>query len=280
MASTRTTGAISGADRETLIALSLAWYGENTTIQLNYEHRDFISPFDRGTALDSRTNKPLAIPATRRLDESTTMCADLRPDAGLGRSPAQRWTGSCMRATATTPKASAPTSCASPRSTPSPASCPPLRGLARAGRGGIVRLVQERRHLAIVAPLGRRSADAAEDATEIATGHCTGATEADRLRSTASGRHSCTNRAAVSQRRTTLPAGAGTVVRIRSWARDASHDGARDEFRIDAVTGRLVSSEIYADKPIGERILASVLDIHRGSIFGWPGQLLFMVAAA
>jgi uncharacterized iron-regulated membrane protein len=77
----------------------------------------------------------------------------------------------------------------------------------------------------------------------------------------------------------TLPA-AGTVVRIRSWARDASHDGARDEFRIDAVTGRLVSSEIYADKSVGERILASVLDIHRGSIFGWPGQLLFMVAAA
>jgi sulfite reductase (NADPH) flavoprotein alpha-component len=77
----------------------------------------------------------------------------------------------------------------------------------------------------------------------------------------------------------TLPAGAGTVVRIRSWARDA-HDGARDELRIDAVTGRLVSSEIYADKSVGERILASVLDIHRGGILGWPGKLLFMVAAA
>ncbi|WP_312017505.1 TonB-dependent siderophore receptor [Bradyrhizobium sp. AUGA SZCCT0431] len=58
-----------GNRRETLIAPSLAWYGENTTVQLNYEHRDFLSPFDRGTALDSRTNKPLAIPATRRLDE-------------------------------------------------------------------------------------------------------------------------------------------------------------------------------------------------------------------
>jgi iron complex outermembrane recepter protein len=58
-----------GSHRETLIAPSLAWYGDNTTIQLNYEHRDFIYPFDRGTALDSRTNKPLAIPATRRLDE-------------------------------------------------------------------------------------------------------------------------------------------------------------------------------------------------------------------
>ena len=78
----------------------------------------------------------------------------------------------------------------------------------------------------------------------------------------------------------TLPAGAGTVVRIRSWARDASHDGARDEFRIDAVSGRLVSSEIYADKTIGEKTLANVLDIHRGSLLGWPGKLLFMLAAA
>jgi uncharacterized iron-regulated membrane protein len=78
----------------------------------------------------------------------------------------------------------------------------------------------------------------------------------------------------------TLPAGAGTVVRVRSWARDASHEGARDEFRIDAVTGRVVSSDIYADKTTGERLLANVLDIHRGSIFGWPGKLLFMAAAA
>jgi uncharacterized iron-regulated membrane protein len=78
----------------------------------------------------------------------------------------------------------------------------------------------------------------------------------------------------------TLPAGTGTVVRIRSWARDASHETARDEFRIDAVTGRVTSSDIYADKTTGERLLANVLDIHRGSIFGWPGKLLFMLAAA
>ena len=78
----------------------------------------------------------------------------------------------------------------------------------------------------------------------------------------------------------TLPAGAGTVIRIRSWAQDASLDGPRDEFRIDAVTGEMVSSDIYADKTLGERILSRVLDIHRGGIFGWPGRLLFMVAAA
>ncbi|QPF86419.1 PepSY domain-containing protein [Bradyrhizobium genosp. L] len=78
----------------------------------------------------------------------------------------------------------------------------------------------------------------------------------------------------------TLPAGAGTVVRVRSWARDASLDTVRDEFRIDAVTGRLVASDRYADKSFGERILASVLDIHRGAILGWPGKLAFMLAAA
>ncbi|WP_249123229.1 MULTISPECIES: TonB-dependent siderophore receptor [unclassified Bradyrhizobium] len=58
-----------GQRRETLIAPSLAWYGGNTTIQLNYEHRDFIYPFDRGTSLDPRTMTPLALPKTRRLDE-------------------------------------------------------------------------------------------------------------------------------------------------------------------------------------------------------------------
>jgi sulfite reductase (NADPH) flavoprotein alpha-component len=77
----------------------------------------------------------------------------------------------------------------------------------------------------------------------------------------------------------TLPPG-GTVVRVRSWPRESRHDGARDEFRIDAVSGRLVSADIYADKPFGERVLASVLDIHRGAILGWPGRLLFMLAAA
>lgn len=56
-----------GTHHETLIAPSLAWYGDNTTVQLNYEHRDFYTPFDRGTAFVGNT--PLAIPATRRIDE-------------------------------------------------------------------------------------------------------------------------------------------------------------------------------------------------------------------
>lgn len=57
-----------GANRERLLAPSLAWYGESTTVQFSYEHRDFSYPFDRGSAFVK--GAPLAIPTTRRLDES------------------------------------------------------------------------------------------------------------------------------------------------------------------------------------------------------------------
>jgi len=78
----------------------------------------------------------------------------------------------------------------------------------------------------------------------------------------------------------TLPAGPGTVIRIRSWPKDSTLDTTRDEFRVDAVTGQVISAERYADKTLGEKIIANVLDIHRGAFLGWPGKLAFMVAAA
>ncbi|GFM89073.1 TonB-dependent receptor [Pseudomonas cichorii] len=58
-----------GVHRESLVAPSLAWYGEDTQWVAAYEHREFLYPFDRGTAIDPVTNHPLDIPATRRLDE-------------------------------------------------------------------------------------------------------------------------------------------------------------------------------------------------------------------
>ncbi|QIP03036.1 PepSY-associated TM helix domain-containing protein [Bradyrhizobium symbiodeficiens] len=77
----------------------------------------------------------------------------------------------------------------------------------------------------------------------------------------------------------TLPAGPGTAVRIRSWGKDSLLETTRDEFRIDAVTGQLVSAERYADKTFGETIIAAIYDIHRGEILGWRGKLAFMIAA-
>ncbi|WP_061021970.1 PepSY-associated TM helix domain-containing protein [Bradyrhizobium sp. CCH5-F6] len=77
----------------------------------------------------------------------------------------------------------------------------------------------------------------------------------------------------------TLPAGSGTVIRIRSWGNDRTLETTRDEFRIDAVTGQMVSAERYDDKTFGEKIIAAIYDIHRGAILGWPGKLAFMMAA-
>ncbi|WP_408159384.1 TonB-dependent siderophore receptor [Herbaspirillum lusitanum] len=58
-----------GQHQETLVAPSLAWYGKDTQVVFSYEQREFLYPFDRGTAIDPRTGSPLAIPATQRLEE-------------------------------------------------------------------------------------------------------------------------------------------------------------------------------------------------------------------
>lgn len=58
-----------GQRRETLIAPSLAWYGQTTQVVAWYEYRKYLYPFDRGTVLDPRTMRPLAIPYTERLDD-------------------------------------------------------------------------------------------------------------------------------------------------------------------------------------------------------------------
>ncbi|MBJ7408584.1 MAG: PepSY domain-containing protein, partial [Bradyrhizobium sp.] len=68
-------------------------------------------------------------------------------------------------------------------------------------------------------------------------------------------------------------------IRIRSWGKASLLETTRDEFRIDAVTGQKVSAERYADKTFGEKIIAAIYDIHRGAILGWPGKLVFMIAA-
>jgi iron complex outermembrane recepter protein len=58
-----------GVQRQTLVAPSLAWFGDSTSVLFAYEHREFLTPFDRGTVIDPRDNHPLDISRERRLDE-------------------------------------------------------------------------------------------------------------------------------------------------------------------------------------------------------------------
>lgn len=62
-----------GARHETLVAPSLAWYGQKTQVVLWYEFRRYNAPFDRGTSIDSKTGAPLLIDRRERLDEPSNM---------------------------------------------------------------------------------------------------------------------------------------------------------------------------------------------------------------
>ncbi len=59
-----------GVNKQTVVAPSLAWYGRDTYVRVSYEHTEYEQPFDRGTVIDPRTGKPLAIDPRRRLDEA------------------------------------------------------------------------------------------------------------------------------------------------------------------------------------------------------------------
>ncbi|MGS0738331.1 TonB-dependent siderophore receptor [Pseudomonas sp.] len=64
-----------GSIDQTVIAPSLAWYGEDTKVSIAYEHMEYSVPFDRGTQINPKTGKVLDIPRNRRLDEPFNVTA-------------------------------------------------------------------------------------------------------------------------------------------------------------------------------------------------------------
>ncbi|MFL4557865.1 TonB-dependent siderophore receptor [Yersinia kristensenii] len=59
-----------GRNRQTVVAPSVMWFGETTTVRVAYEHMEYLTPFDRGTIIDRRTGKPVDTPRDRRFDEA------------------------------------------------------------------------------------------------------------------------------------------------------------------------------------------------------------------
>ena len=59
-----------GRNRQTVVAPSLMWYGDTTTVRVAWEHMEYLTPFDRGTVIDPRSGKPVDTPRERRFDES------------------------------------------------------------------------------------------------------------------------------------------------------------------------------------------------------------------
>lgn len=77
----------------------------------------------------------------------------------------------------------------------------------------------------------------------------------------------------------TLPKGSAAI-RVRYLPKNAAHERAFDELKIDAKSGAVLDHDRFADKSLGAQISSARLSVHRGSFFGLPGAILFMLAAA
>lgn len=58
-----------GNERSTFIAPSLTWFGDDATVTVLYSHRDYKTPFDRGTIFDLNTKQPVDVDRKTRFDE-------------------------------------------------------------------------------------------------------------------------------------------------------------------------------------------------------------------
>ncbi|WP_082512759.1 TonB-dependent siderophore receptor [Methylobacterium sp. Leaf125] len=58
-----------GQIRRQVVAPSLTWRGDDTTVTVGYEFTHYAIPFDRGTTFDRRTGRALRVPRDRRFDE-------------------------------------------------------------------------------------------------------------------------------------------------------------------------------------------------------------------
>lgn len=58
-----------GKERSSFIAPSLTWFGDDATVNLSWSHRNYNTPFDRGTIFDLNTGKAVNVPSKVRFDE-------------------------------------------------------------------------------------------------------------------------------------------------------------------------------------------------------------------
>lgn len=77
-----------------------------------------------------------------------------------------------------------------------------------------------------------------------------------------------------------VPKNAKTPVSIRVLPADAPHERWFDDYKVDGKTGALVSLEPFKDRSLGSQAYSARLAVHRGTFFGLPGAILFMIAAA
>jgi sulfite reductase (NADPH) flavoprotein alpha-component len=70
-----------------------------------------------------------------------------------------------------------------------------------------------------------------------------------------------------------------TVI-VRYLNTSSPHYRAYNEMTIDRSTGAVRKHTLYARQPLGKQLSVGLLAVHRGTYFGLPGAIIFMIAAA
>ncbi|MEH3039414.1 MAG: sulfite reductase flavoprotein subunit alpha [Sphingomonas paucimobilis] len=68
-------------------------------------------------------------------------------------------------------------------------------------------------------------------------------------------------------------------VQFRAKLPDARHDRVSDELTIDGTSGAVIADKPYAARPLGEDIVTSIFELHRGAYFGMIGRIAMMLAS-
>jgi sulfite reductase (NADPH) flavoprotein alpha-component len=77
----------------------------------------------------------------------------------------------------------------------------------------------------------------------------------------------------------TATAREGVNVQFRAKLPGGRHDRVADDLTINGVTGAIIANKPYAARPLGEDVVASVFEIHRGAYFGLIGRIAMLVTS-
>ena len=76
-----------------------------------------------------------------------------------------------------------------------------------------------------------------------------------------------------------LPPVVTPTLSIRYLDVDPPHERAYNSLEVDTTTGTVLNHRRFADKPAGDRFMASIFPLHSGRYFGIAGVVLFMLAS-
>lgn len=71
----------------------------------------------------------------------------------------------------------------------------------------------------------------------------------------------------------------GSKASFRVLLPDARHDRMTDNIDMDVTDGRVLKIDRYADRSVGKVIATSMLEVHRGAIFGMAGRIAILITS-